>query len=102
MEQSKMQYVRMIQDTATQIAQLKHKCEDLQAIWDSRLYGPGAANQFSDNELALLDTMGMRSCTADDLYSFVIFCAQFQTFLENGTPAVRDYASNINILRSDL
>ncbi len=102
MEQSKMQYIRNIQDLATQIAGIKHKCEDLQAIWDSRLYGPGAANQFSDTELALLDTMGLRSCAADDLYSFVIFCKEFQTFLANGVPAQRDYNANLNHLRTDL
>lgn len=102
MENAKVQYVRQVQELATQLAAIQHKVEDMQAIWDSRGYGPGAANQFTDTELAILDSMAMRTCTADDLYAFIIFCAQFQAFLHNGTPAQRDYAGNINHLRTDL
>ncbi len=102
MDQAKQTFVRKTQDFATQIAAFLHTAEDLQAIWDSRLYGPGAANQFTDTELATLDAMGLRSCTPDDLYSFIILCAQFQTFMRNGQPAQRDYISSVNKLRMDL
>ncbi len=102
MEQAKLQYVRTIQDAATKIADMSHVLEDIEAIWNARLYGPGAANQFSDTELAALDAMGLRSCTADDLYSFVIFCSQFKLFMNNGQPAQRDNMGNVNHLRTDI
>ncbi len=102
MEQAKLQYVRKIQDTATRLAEMSHALEDIEAIWNARLYGPGTANQFSDTELAALDAMGMRSCTADDLYGFVIFCAQFKLFMTNGVPAQRDNLANVQHLRTDI
>ncbi len=102
MEQGKLAYVRKVQETATSLMELMHTLEDIQAIYDARQYGPGLPNAFTDSELALLDAQGMRSCTADNLYAFVIFCAQYKTMLENGTPAQRDYKADLNHLRLDL
>ncbi len=102
MENSKITYVRQVEDLATQLAATLHKVEDFQKIWDSRLYGPGMENQFTDAELAVLDSLGYRSCTADELYAFVIFCAQFQKFMSNEAPAVSNYSATINKIRTDI
>ncbi len=102
MEQAKLKFVQQVEELATKLEAIKHQVEDVQSIWDSRLYGPGMADAFSDADLAVLDTMGLRSCKADDLYSFVIFCAQFQAFLHNQAPAVSDYNATLNKLRTDL
>ncbi len=102
MENSKITYVRQMEDLATQLSTILHKVEDLQKIWDSRLYGPGLPNAFTDAELAVLDSLGYRSCTADDLYAFIIFCAQFQKFMKNEAPAVGDYVATANKLRTDI
>ncbi len=102
MEQSKITFVRQCEDAATKLAQLSHIIEDIQKIWDSRLYGPGAENAFSDAELAILDGMGYRSCTADELYAFIIFCAQYQNFVKGAVAAQSDYAATLNKLRTDM
>ncbi len=102
MEQSKITYVRQLEETATQIAGLMHKVADLQKIWDSRGYGPTLPNQFTDAELATLDSIGYRSCTSDELYAFVIFCAQFQAFMNNQVAAQSDYVATVNKLRTDI
>ncbi len=102
MESGKVAYVKSIQNAANTLAELAHTLEDIQRVWDSRLYGPGAGNAITDSELAELPNIGARACTSDDLYAFVIFCSQFATFMSNGVPAQRDYAGSVNHLRTDI
>jgi hypothetical protein len=102
MESGKVAYVHSVQNAANTMAALMHTLEDIQHVWDSRLYGPGASGAITDTDLADLPSMGARLVTADDLYSFVIFCSQFATFMNNGVPAQRDYAGNIQHIRTDI
>lgn len=102
MDNAKASYARQVQAIATNLTALEHQLQDIVAVWNARLYGPGAANAFTDAELLALEALGGRAMKADDLYSFVILCDQFQAFLHNGTPAQRDYAANLNQLRVDI
>ncbi len=102
MENAKTSYARSVQNLATTLAAISHQAEDIQRVWDNRLYGPGAANAFTDAELEGLETAGGRKMTADDMYAFIILCAQLQEFLHNGTPSQSDYAATINHIRTDI
>jgi hypothetical protein len=102
MDNAKASYARSVQALATTLAGIAHQVEDVQKVWDNRLYGPGAANAFTDAELESLETAGGRKMTADDMYSFVILCAQLQAFLHNETPARSDYAATVNHIRTDI
>lgn len=102
MDNAKASYARSVQNLATTLAGISHQIEDIQKVWDNRLYGPGAINAFTDAELESLETAGGRKMTADDMYAFVILCAQFQAFLHNGTPSQSDYAATINHIRTDI
>jgi hypothetical protein len=102
MENAKFAFAKNVQSLATQLASLENQLGDVNEVYNARLYGPGADNAFTDDELAVLESMGGRKMTADDIYAFIILCDQFNQFLHNGSPAQRDYAGNLNHLRTDL
>ncbi len=102
MDNAKLAFSKTVQNLATQMAQLANDLADVSRVYNSRLYGPGTANEFTDEELAVLESMGGRKMLADDVYAFIILCDQMQAFLNNGSPAQRDYAGNLNHIRTDL
>ncbi len=79
---------------ASTLSDVAAQTKALADTWDDRFYGPGAANEVTDQDL--LD-LGIK---ADDVYAFVIFCTQFQTFMNGGTPTPADYGGTINRLRN--
>ncbi len=102
MDNAKKQFATQVQSMATQLAAFDHLLEDVSSVYNARLYGPGAANALTDAELATLESVGGRAITSDDIYAFVILCDQLRTFLHNGVPAQRDYAANLNHIRTDI
>ncbi len=101
MENAKKTYAQAIQNMANQLAAFSHQLEDASAIYNSRQYGPGGADAFTDEELETLEATGGKKLKADDIYSFIILCDQMKTFLNNGDPAIRDYAATVNHIRTD-
>jgi hypothetical protein len=102
MDNAKTAFARKCQEMATEIALMDHILEDMVKVWDSRLYGPGGTNAYTDSELAQLEAAGGRMVTADELYSFIIMASQFRNFLHNQAAVQSDYAATLNKVRLDL
>ncbi len=102
MDNAKKSFTQMVQSMATELAHMDHLFEDISAVYNARLYGPGAENAFTDAELLELESVGGKKLTADDIYAFIILCDQMKIFIHNGVPAQRDYAANINHIRTDI
>lgn len=97
MDSSKKHFVFRVQDLATQLANIAVDMQDAQGVYDTRQYGPGAANAITDSELGQLENEGFRTMTADQLYSYIIFCNEFKAFLQSN-----GYAGSLNFIRTDL
>ena len=99
MDQQKSIFGQRAQDLATQAAQLLDQLAQLVSVWDDRLYGPGAAN-----ELTIEDLEGtVLTATPDDLYAFIIAASQLGKFMESDPASVPGpYSATINKLRRDM
>jgi hypothetical protein len=102
MNNAKTAFARKVQETAAQISELDNLMEDMIRIYADRGYAQGAANQYTDEELATMETAGGRLITAADLEMFLILVGQVHGLL-NGAPAVQgDYQGILNRARNDI
>jgi hypothetical protein len=95
-------FVDKVQSMANSLAMFDHLLADLSDVYNSRQYGPGAANAFTDEELQALEAMGGRAMTAEDIYAFIILCDQLRLFFHSGMPVQNDYAATLNHIRTDI
>lgn len=102
MDVDKKQFLQQVQNIAVILANMDHHIDDIDRIWNARLYGPGAENAFTQAEMDGLQAAGLPSCTPDELYAFVILCAQLKNFFHNGAVVASDYASTIARVRTDI
>ena len=107
MNQTKVTYASKVRDTATQFAKLVQTASEIVTVWDDRLYGPGAANEITDADLAVgpgapgnIDGL---VASPDDLYAMIIALSQFAKFVGGDASAVPgDYINTFNKLRQDM
>lgn len=95
---SKQIFIQRVQGTANIISQAAAYAQDLEDVYNSRLYGPGAANAITDAELTALGI----EFTADQLYAFVIACSQLCKLMNNEAVTEGPYAVSVDHVRNDI
>jgi hypothetical protein len=80
----KLKYAETCRQAASELAAVLTKLNELESVWNSRLYGPGASNEIIDAEISLTNLK------ADDLYAFVILASQIKTTVSGAQKAVLD------------
>ncbi len=102
MDNAKIAFARKVQDTASELAKLENLMTDMFKIYNDRAYIPGAANQYTTEELTAMETAGGRQITADDLHMFLLLCQQISGLLSGQVAVQYDYMSIINRARNDI
>lgn len=108
MDNNKYQYMIRARQLATQAAQVLGQLAEMVAVWDDRLYGPGAANELTAADLtssgdAMNPNPSGTAVTPNDLYAMVIAASQLGKFIEGDPAAVPGpYSATINRLRQDM
>jgi hypothetical protein len=80
----KLRYANTCRQTASELAGVLTKLNELESVWNSRLYGPGAANEIINEEISLTNLK------ADDLYAFIILSSQIKTAVSGAQKATLD------------
>jgi hypothetical protein len=102
MDGNKLAYMNFVRQTATELANLLPKLQQIVDVWDDRQYGPGAAAEITAADL----TPGEGAqpvANPNDLYAFVIACSQIGKFIESDPASVPGpYSATTNKLRKDM
>lgn len=101
MDQSKVAFVHNARMVAGQFAQLAQKMADISEVYDHRQYGPGAGGAIVEADIAA-GLNGEPICDPDDVYAFIIVCAQLKSFMNNQPVVQNDFKGMTNRLRSDM
>lgn len=103
MNGAKLAFTNYVQQTATELANLLPKLQQIVAVWDDRQYGPGAANELVTADISPTGNLADAIADPNDLYALVIACSQIGKFVEADPASVPGpYSATANKIRKDM